>query len=82
MLIFLLLNNSLDHGLMLFNPDAEITLSGFTLGAWLIDVKAKYAILDVKNEQQRLQGLKTKLQQLLSTDKKIELELEELSKQI
>lgn len=73
---------SIKTGAAVEMPDETITIGGFSIDQWIKDMKSKYAILNVTLEEQRLKALEKKLHDLLSTDKKIELEIDDLKSQI
>jgi hypothetical protein len=52
-------------------------MSGYHVTDWMEDIKAKLSILKRKGEEQKLKAMEAKLTQMLSEDKKIELELNE-----
>lgn len=57
-------------------PDDVLSIGAFTVDEWLTDLEAKYITLNIKTEKTRLQKLKDKLTALLSSEKKVELELQ------
>lgn len=54
-------------------------LGGFLLEDWVTDLKSRWAIVDRKAEEERLKKLEATLHQLLSVDKKVELELADIA---
>ena len=56
--------------------------SGFNISWWVEDLKCLLEDIERKQEESRLRVLETKLHVLLSTDKKVELEIEDLKSQI
>jgi hypothetical protein len=60
----------------------EYTLSGFKVTEWITDIKARLMIVDRKAEEARLKNMEDKLYNLLSNEKKVELELSEIAKEI
>jgi hypothetical protein len=54
-------------------------ISGYLVGDWMNDVKSKLEILSIKEEENKLKAMENKLTQLLSEDKKVELELDEIA---
>jgi hypothetical protein len=84
--------NTLDKDTLLFlaaslkaiqnTTDMNIKLCGFNLNDWIIDLQARYDILNIKEEEKRLKALEEQLHELLSTDKKVELKLEDLANSI
>lgn len=53
-------------------------ISGYLLTDWIADIKSKLAVLSKNDEEKKLKSLETKLTKMLSTDKKVELELDAL----
>lgn len=53
--------------------------NGFSVEAWMSDVKNKLAEKNVKKEEADLKHMEAKLDKLLSDDKKTELELDEIA---
>lgn len=62
------------------NLDMGLTLkySGFSIDDWIEDITSKIMCLQVSNEKSKLKTMENKLDSMLSSDKKIELELLEL----
>lgn len=60
----------------------DFKISGYSAQDWITDIKARVMIVNKREEESRLKVLEDKLHALLSVDKKIELELDDLSKQI
>jgi hypothetical protein len=57
----------------------EYNLSGYNVVDWVTDLKSKLGILGKKEEEAKLKAMESKLDQLLSDDKKVELELDEIA---
>jgi hypothetical protein len=74
--------SSVKMGLNKELPEEKLIIGGYTADEWLKDLKDKFAILNVSLEESRLKSLEKKLHNLLSTDKKVELEIDDLKKQI
>lgn len=53
-------------------------ISGFSVTDWLTDCMSRLAVIDHKDETDKLAKMEAKLKGLLSADKKTELELDEL----
>jgi hypothetical protein len=53
-------------------------ISGYGLEEWMEDVKTKLSILENKNEEDKLKSMKNQLQELLSNEKKAELQINEI----
>ena len=62
--------------------DKEFEVGGFILSEWMQDLKSRMAIVNRKSEQSKLAVMESKLESLLSNDKKIELELQEIAKSL
>jgi hypothetical protein len=60
----------------------EFNMSGYSVDDWMTDLKSKYMNLDRKLEERRLKALEDKLHNLLSSDKKVELEIEDIANSI
>lgn len=60
----------------------DYKLDGFSLNDWMTDINNKLSIKNRKSEEEKLKKLESKLESMLSEDKKIELELNEISKMI
>jgi hypothetical protein len=58
--------------------DSNYTISGFHLEEWLTDLKNRLNVLSVKDEEQALKAMESKLTTLLSDGKKVELEIDEI----
>lgn len=63
-------------------PDEVLMIDGYSVKDWIEDLVSKYNILNVNNEKERLRMLENKLNELLSNETKIDLELEKLKNQI
>lgn len=72
----LLINND-----VLF-PGQIFMISGYSTLDWLEDIKKKIQSLSYKEEESKLSALETRLHELLSTDKKVELELDSIKEQL
>lgn len=55
--------------------DWDLSLSGYPIATWLEDVKDKLSALQIRDEMAKLKQMEQKLSDLLSDDKKIELEI-------
>lgn len=60
----------------------EYNISGYNISEWIEDLKNKLEVLSVKQEEAKLKQMESKLSQLLSNEKKVELELEEIMKEL
>ena len=54
-------------------------ISGYSVTAWVDDIKSKLDVLTAKKEEADLKRMESKLDKLLSEDKKTELELDEIA---
>lgn len=59
-------------------PGEELVINGYPVQAWITDVVQKYHVLNRKEEQKRLEALKKRLLNVLSAEKKTELEIEDI----
>jgi hypothetical protein len=57
---------------------SEPKISGFTPSEWVQDLRGKYMLANRKQEVANIKVMEDKLNSLLSTDKKVELELQEI----
>lgn len=57
-------------------------ISGYHISIWITDLKAKLANLSRQAEMEKLKQLELRLHNLLSVDKKVELEIDEIKQQI
>ncbi len=55
------------------------TISGYTTDLWIGDIRSKMAVLDLKKEDLELKKMESKLDKLLSEDKKTELEIDDIA---
>jgi len=55
-----------------------LTIDGYLVQDWMTDIQSKLKLMEYKEEEQKLNTLNKKLTALLSDDKKVELELEEI----
>lgn len=53
-------------------------ISGFNVMEWIDDLKSKLDFMSRKEEEQKLKTMESKLDKLLSNDKKVELEISEI----
>ncbi|MDP9675353.1 hypothetical protein J2W97_001336 [Paenibacillus jamilae] len=54
------------------------TISGFNVAEWIDDLKSKLEFMSRKEEELKLKTMESKLDKLLSNDKKVELEISEI----
>ena len=74
--------NAIRLGLTDVLPEESVTLDGYTIDQWLTDLRAKFNSVNTETEKKRLKALELKLHELLSTDTKIDMEIESLKNQI
>lgn len=60
----------------------DYSISGFTVLDWITDIKSKLDFVSRKEEENKLKVMESKLHQLLSNEKKVELEIEEIMKSL
>lgn len=70
-----------DNNEVLF-PGYPLMISGFSTSDWIVDIKNKIKSLTYREEETKLNALEKRLHELLSTDKKVELELDDIKKMI
>jgi len=56
----------------------DTIISGYSIDEWMIDIKEKLEVINLTEEARKLQVLEAKLTQLLSNEKKVELEIDEI----
>lgn len=80
-LLFLKLSIYHEHtkGIDMFN---DMKISNYKLDEWLHDIKSKLENIQLSEEKGKLNIMEIKLADLLSDDKKVELELDEIEKLI
>ena len=59
--------------------EVEYVVSGFNVSDWIQDIKSKLDYVSRKEEESKLRIMESKLDQLLSNEKKVELELDEIA---
>ena len=67
---------------VMYDIGTDFKINGFELSKWLHDIQNKIDITTIKEEKERLDNLEKKLNELLSTETKVELELENIKKQL
>jgi len=60
----------------------EYIMSGYSVDEWIKDIRLKLEILKYEEEDRKLKVLESKLHNLLSLDKKVELEIGEIESMI
>ncbi|MBD8836252.1 hypothetical protein IFU39_00265 [Paenibacillus sp. CFBP 13594] len=66
--------SAIDLGLL-----EQYSISGYNIADWIGDLKSKLEFISSKDEEQKLKIMEAKLDKLLSDDKKVELELDEIA---
>jgi len=56
----------------------EYKFSGYSIDQWITDIKLKLDILRYEEEDRKLKELERKLENMLSSEKRIELEIDEI----
>lgn len=57
---------------------SDFEISGYSITAWIKDIKSKLEVSSLKKEEADLKKMESKLDKLLSDDKKTELEIDEI----
>lgn len=57
----------------------SLEISGYNIAEWIMDIKCKIEIFEYKRKEAELKALETKLDKMLSDEKKTELELDEIA---
>lgn len=57
----------------------DVLYSGYTLDDWITDISAKLDMLSKKDEEKSLAEMEAKLSKMLSDEKQVELELDEIA---
>ena len=60
----------------------KIIISGYDIRDWMSDVLAKINVISYKEEEQKLKTMENKLIELLSSEKKTELAIDEIEKML
>lgn len=58
---------------------APPNFSGYSIDLWMADIKSKLAVSELRKEEVALRAMESKLDKLLSDDKKTELEIDEIA---
>lgn len=56
----------------------KYSISGYSVNDWIEDINSKLDLINVKEEENNLKSMEDKLDMLLSNEKKVELELDEI----
>lgn len=56
-----------------------LEISGHNIAEWITDIRCKIEIFEYKKKESELKALETKLDKMLSDEKKTELELDEIA---
>lgn len=57
----------------------KLEIAGYNIAEWIVDIKSKIEIFEYKKKESELKALETKLDKMLSDEKKTELELDEIA---
>jgi len=57
----------------------EFMISGYKIEDWIIDVKSRLDVVSRKDEERNLKIMEDRLSKLLSNEKKVELEIDEIA---
>lgn len=69
-------------GLSKVLPDEVLYIGQYKADEWVADLKQKYISLNISEEKQKLSKLEEKLRVLLSSEKRVELELDSIERLI
>lgn len=58
--------------------ETQLMICGYDINDWITDCKARLSNILIKEEENKLKAMESKLHKLLSDDKKIELEIAEI----
>lgn len=61
------------------NLDINFVVSGYSIDDWITDIKNKFEVTKTKAEIYNLKAMESKLDELLSEDKKTELEIDDIA---
>ena len=61
------------------NLNIDFVISGYSIDDWITDIKNKFDITKTKAEIYNLKTMESKLDELLSEDKKAELEIDDIA---
>ena len=73
---------SIQTGISSLGETETVLINGYPLSEWIDDLQSRFFILNRKEEETKLKTLEDKLHNLLSLDKKVELEIESIKTQI
>jgi len=62
--------------------EIDFVISGYHVIDWILDIKSKLDFVSRKEEENKLKVMESKLHQLLSNEKKVELEIDEIMKNL
>lgn len=60
----------------------ELVISGYTASIWIADIRSRLENIEYSNEMKKLQSLESRLDSMLSDDKKTELEIDSIEAMI
>ena len=61
------------------NLDIDLVIYGYSIDDWITDIKNKFDVTKTKAEIYNLKTMESKLNELLSEDKKTELEIDDIA---
>ena len=61
------------------NLKIDLVISGYGVNEWLADISGKLSVITDKKKRDELKALESKLDKMLSDEKKTELELDEIA---
>jgi len=62
--------------------EIDFIISGYHVADWITDIKSKLDFVSRKEEENKLKVMESKLHELLSNEKKVELEIDEIMKNL
>ena len=62
--------------------EIDFVISGYHVADWITDIKSKLDFVSRKEEENKLKVMESKLHELLSNEKKVELEIDEIMKNL
>lgn len=62
--------------------EKQVKVAGYILEDWLADISARLMIVNRKEEEAKLKAMEARLHNLLSTDTRVGLEIDEIEKSI
>lgn len=62
--------------------EKQVKISGYILDDWLADISARLMIVNRREEEAKLKAMEARLHNLLSTDTRVSLEIDDIEKSI